>query len=74
MYLTNSNICCIMILYPIPIGLKIRRLERVVAIEMTDKQYRQNRIDLIQRIILIIAASGTIDEAIEKVKALLTEE
>ena len=56
------------------IGAKIRRLERVVAIEMTDKQYRQNRIDLIQRIILIIAASGTIDEAIEKVKALLTEE
>lgn len=40
---------------------------------MTDNQFRQNRIDLIERIILIIAASEDRDDAIEKVKALLEE-
>lgn len=46
----------------------------MVTIEMTDNQFRQNRIDLIERIILLIATSSTVDEAIEKVKALLNEE
>ena len=41
---------------------------------MTDNQFRQNRKDLIERIILLIVTSSTLDEAIEKVKALLTEE
>ena len=41
---------------------------------MTDNQFKQNRRDLIERIILLIVTSSTLEEAIEKVKALLTEE